>query len=63
MESQVSGEHCTALLCKTQNVSVAISCWLPSGEVLVTLTPGSWLGCSGWMLHSWLLLFPLALAV
>lgn len=63
VESQVPGERCRVLLCKTQNVSVTRIPWLPSGEVLVTFAPGSCLSCSGWMLHSWLLLLPLALAV
>lgn len=58
VESQVPGEHCRVLLCETQNISICRSPWMPSGEVLVTFAPGCWLSCSGWMLYSWLLLFP-----
>lgn len=62
VENQVPERVPGDLLCKTQNVSIARSSCLPSGEVVVTFIPGSWLSCSGWMLHSWLLLLPLALA-
>lgn len=62
VESQVPGECHRVLLCKIQNVSVARNPWLPSGELLVTFAPDSYLSFSGWILHSWLLL-PLALAI